>query len=92
MGSWGDFLRVAGRGDSLHVFIMSWSVVVCSLNVALRLFAPHVAWTTDEAIEGLADQLIDNIDALGPETQETKCSSKWCKAASQARIFYLPNS
>lgn len=28
------------------------------------LLTPHVAWASDEAMQGLADQLIDNIDAF----------------------------
>ena len=28
------------------------------------ILTPHVAWASDEAIQGLADQLIDNIEAF----------------------------
>lgn len=28
------------------------------------IFTPHVAWASDEAVQGLADQLIDNIEAF----------------------------
>jgi glycerate dehydrogenase len=28
------------------------------------ILTPHVAWASDEAIQGLADQLVDNIDAF----------------------------
>jgi len=28
------------------------------------ILTPHVAWASDEAVQGLADQLIDNIDAF----------------------------
>jgi len=28
------------------------------------ILTPHVAWASDEALQGLADQLIDNIEAF----------------------------
>lgn len=28
------------------------------------ILTPHVAWASEEAIQGLADQLIDNIEAF----------------------------
>lgn len=28
------------------------------------ILTPHVAWASDEAIQGLADQLVDNVDAF----------------------------
>jgi hypothetical protein len=28
------------------------------------LLTPHVAWASDEAVQGLADQLVDNIEAF----------------------------
>ena len=28
------------------------------------ILTPHVAWASQEAIQGLADQLIDNIEAF----------------------------
>ena len=28
------------------------------------VLTPHVAWASDEAVQGLADQLIDNIEAF----------------------------
>jgi len=28
------------------------------------LLTPHVAWASDDATQGLADQLIDNIEAF----------------------------
>ncbi|CAN7490803.1 D-2-hydroxyacid dehydrogenase [Variovorax sp. LjRoot130] len=32
------------------------------------LLTPHVAWASDEAVQGLADQLIDNIEAFAKGT------------------------
>jgi glycerate dehydrogenase len=28
------------------------------------ILTPHVAWASHEALQGLADQLVDNIDAF----------------------------
>ena len=28
------------------------------------ILTPHVAWASDEAVQGLADQLVDNIEAF----------------------------
>jgi glycerate dehydrogenase len=28
------------------------------------ILTPHVAWASHEAIQGLADQLVDNVDAF----------------------------
>jgi glycerate dehydrogenase len=28
------------------------------------ILTPHIAWASQEAIQGLADQLVDNIDAF----------------------------
>ena len=32
------------------------------------ILTPHVAWASDEAVQALADQLIDNIDAFAMGT------------------------
>lgn len=34
------------------------------LNLPNFILTPHVAWASDEAVQGLADQLVDNIDAF----------------------------
>jgi glycerate dehydrogenase len=28
------------------------------------ILTPHVAWASDEAVQGLTDQLVDNIEAF----------------------------
>lgn len=38
------------------------------LNRPNFLLTPHVAWASDEAVQGLADQLIDNIEAFANGT------------------------
>lgn len=34
------------------------------LNLPNFILTPHIAWASQEAIQGLADQLIDNIEAF----------------------------
>jgi glycerate dehydrogenase len=35
------------------------------LSLPNFILTPHVAWASDEAVQGLADQLVDNIEAFG---------------------------
>ncbi len=58
--------RIAGAGmdvcsteppDAGHIFMQH-------LNLPQLLLTPHVAWGSDKALQTLADQLIDNIEAF----------------------------
>lgn len=58
--------RIAGAGmdvcsteppDAKHIFMRH-------LNLPQLLLTPHVAWGSDKALQTLADQLIDNIEAF----------------------------
>ncbi len=34
------------------------------LDLPNFILTPHVAWASDEAVQGLADQLVDNVEAF----------------------------
>jgi glycerate dehydrogenase len=40
------------------------SVLMQLLDLPNFILTPHVAWASDEAVQGLADQLVDNIEAF----------------------------
>jgi glycerate dehydrogenase len=57
--------RIAGAGfDVLSVEPPSQGNPLLDLNLPNFLLTPHVAWSSREAMQALADQLIDNIEAF----------------------------
>jgi glycerate dehydrogenase len=57
--------RIAGAGfDVLSVEPPAQGNPLLSLNLPNFLLTPHVAWSSREAMQALADQLIDNIEAF----------------------------
>jgi glycerate dehydrogenase len=57
--------RIAGAGfDVLSVEPPSQGNPLLALNLPNFLLTPHVAWSSREAMQALADQLIDNIEAF----------------------------
>lgn len=57
--------RIAGAGfDVLSVEPPRDGNPLLKLDLPNFLLTPHVAWSSREAMQGLADQLIDNIDAF----------------------------
>jgi glycerate dehydrogenase len=57
--------RIGGAGlDVLSVEPPREGNVLLDVELPNLIITPHVAWTTDEALENLATQLIDNIEAF----------------------------
>ncbi len=57
--------RIAGAGfDVLAVEPPAEGNPLLALNLPNFLLTPHVAWSSREAMQALADQLIDNIEAF----------------------------
>ena len=57
--------RIAGAGfDVLSVEPPSQGNPLLALSLPNFLLTPHVAWSSREAMQALADQLIDNIEAF----------------------------
>jgi len=57
--------RIAGAGfDVLSLEPPSQGNPLLTLNLPNFLLTPHVAWSSREAMQALADQLIDNIEAF----------------------------
>ena len=57
--------RIAGAGfDVLSVEPPAQGNPLLDLNLPNFLLTPHVAWSSREAMQALADQLIDNIEAF----------------------------
>jgi glycerate dehydrogenase len=57
--------RIAGAGfDVLSVEPPSQGNPLLALNLPNFLLTPHVAWSSREAMQTLADQLMDNIEAF----------------------------
>lgn len=57
--------RIAGAGfDVLSLEPPSQGNPLLDLNLPNFLLTPHVAWSSREAMQALADQLIDNIEAF----------------------------
>lgn len=57
--------RIAGAGfDVLSVEPPRDGNPLLALDLPNFLLTPHVAWASREAMQGLADQLVDNIDAF----------------------------
>lgn len=57
--------RIAGAGfDVLSVEPPRDGNPLLKLDLPNFLLTPHVAWSSREAMQGLADQLVDNIDAF----------------------------
>jgi len=57
--------RIAGAGfDVLSLAPPSQGNPLLTLNLPNFLLTPHVAWSSREAMQALADQLIDNIEAF----------------------------
>jgi glycerate dehydrogenase len=57
--------RIAGAGfDVLSLEPPTQGNPLLDLNLSNFLLTPHVAWSSREAMQALADQLIDNIEAF----------------------------
>jgi glycerate dehydrogenase len=57
--------RIAGAGyDALREEPPRQGSPLLELNLPNFIITPHVAWASDEAVQALADQVIDNIEAF----------------------------
>jgi len=56
---------IAGAGvDCLREEPPQSGSPLLDLNLANLIVTPHAAWASDEAVQALADQVIDNIEAF----------------------------
>jgi glycerate dehydrogenase len=57
--------EIAGAGyDALREEPPSHGSPLLDLNLPNFIITPHVAWASNEAVQALADQVIDNIEAF----------------------------
>ena len=59
-------VRVAATGEEALDLILERppSLVLLDLNLPNLIITPHVAWASREAVQTLADQVIDNIEGF----------------------------
>ena len=60
--------------------------ILCELDLPNLIVTPHVAWASKEAMQILADQLVDNVEAFVAASRRTWCDAGPRSPPSRGRI------